>query len=142
MREYIYNNIVYPNLPVLRKAHPNLVFPDTVDVPMLEELGVTVRDLPDPPLPVETAEEVAKYERRKAIEALVVTVDGIDFEGNETAQSRMLRVLYATPEDGTVEWVDAHNAVHTITRAQLQQAYNLAIAKMEELWIVPYGSEA
>ena len=56
--------------------------------------------------------------------AITVEVDGMTFDGDETAQSRVARAITAADASGWIrpEWVLADNTVATVTKAQLQQA--------------------
>ena len=88
--------------------------------------------------------EQAKNERAEAVSKIIVTVDGMDFDGDETAQTRMGRTVSAAVALGvdietyTQTWVLANNTVATPTIKQLAQALKLAGEKQTELWTVPY----
>lgn len=92
----------------------------------------------------EQALENAKYERKQEVSKIVVEVDGMSFDGNEDAQSRMSRVVSTAVAlgynlDTTQEtWVLADDTVATVTIRQLAQALKLAGEKQTELWTVPY----
>lgn len=119
----------------------------------LTELG----PLPDGALlerPAETAEEIAadtlataKNVRAQAVSRILVTVDGMVFDGNEVAQERMARTItaaVATGEDmsATTTWVLADNTVAQVSIQQLARALRLAGEQQTELWTVPYeGAE-
>lgn len=89
----------------------------------------------------------AKRERAEAVAKITVEVDGMTFDGNEEAQSRMARTVataVALGVDINTEkrtWVLADNTIAQPTVAQLAEATRLAGDKMTELWIVPYGKE-
>ena len=80
----------------------------------------------------------------EAVSKIIVTVDGMDFDGDETAQTRMGRTVSAAVALGvdietyTQTWVLANNTVATPTIKQLAQALKLAGEKQTELWTVPY----
>lgn len=119
----------------------------------LTELG----PLPDGALlerPAKTAEEIAadtlataKNVRAQAVSRILVTVDGMVFDGNEIAQERMARTItaaVATGEDmsATTTWVLADNTVAQVSIQQLARALRLAGEQQTELWTVPYeGAE-
>lgn len=119
----------------------------------LTELG----PLPDGALlerPAKTAEEIAadtlataKNVRAQAVSRILVTVDGMVFDGNEVAQERMARTItaaVATGEDmsATTTWVLADNTVAQVSIQQLARALRLAGEQQTELWTVPYeGAE-
>lgn len=89
----------------------------------------------------------AKRERAEAVAKITVEVDGMTFDGDEEAQSRMARTVataVALGVDINTEkrtWVLADNTIAQPTVAQLAKATRLAGDKMTELWIVPYGKE-
>lgn len=102
-------------------------------------------------LPAPTAEEIAKakiarakQERAEAVSQILVEVDGMIFDGDETAQTRMGRVISAAialGADLNTEkriWVLADNAIAEVTIAQLAEALRKAGDRQTELWTVPY----
>lgn len=100
-----------------------------------------------PEVPEEVALSNAKAERAKAVAAITVVVDGMTFDGDETAQGRMARAITmfqasSLPEDTTTAWVLADNTVAQVTVNQLAQALLLAGQKQTELWTVPYVQES
>ena len=86
----------------------------------------------------------AKQERAEAVSQILVEVDGMTFDGDETAQTRMGRVISAAialGADLNTEkriWVLADNTVAEVTVAQLAEALRKAGDKQTELWTVPY----
>lgn len=84
--------------------------------------------------------EQAKTDRAEAVRKLTVTVDGMVFDADEIAQSRMTRAITAADTAGlnNTVWVLADNTVATVTKAQLQQALALAMQEMGKLWTKPY----
>jgi hypothetical protein len=96
-----------------------------------------------PEVPEEVAMKKAKEERAEAVSRITVEVDGMTFDGDETAQDRMARAITmfqasSLPEDYTTAWVLADNTVAQVTVAQLAQALLLAGQKQTELWTKPY----
>ena len=90
------------------------------------------------------AEELAqaKAERADAVSKITVTVDGMVFDGDETAQERMSRaVVLADSMDETTEWVLHDNTVAIVTADQLRRACKLAGKAQTALWTVPYESK-
>lgn len=83
---------------------------------------------------------VAKRERAAKVAAITVEVDGMVFDGDEQAQSRMARAITAAETAGleSTVWVLADNTVATVTKVQLQQALAKAMIAMSELWTYPY----
>ena len=96
--------------------------------------------------PEELAEEAmqaAKNERADAVSKITVEVNGMTFDGDETAQDRMARAITmftssGLPADTTTSWVLADNTVAQVTIGQLTQALLLAGQKQTELWTKPY----
>lgn len=83
---------------------------------------------------------IAKRERAAKVAAITVEVDGMVFDGDEQAQSRMARAITAAETAGleSTVWVLANNTVATVTKVQLQQALAKAMIAMSELWTYPY----
>lgn len=107
-------------------------------------LGVTYTEEPDPePTEEEKAAqalEEAKRLRAAKVAAITVEVDGLVFDGDEMAQSRMARAITAAETSGLdkTTWVLADNTVSEVTKAQLQQALSKAMIAMGEVWTEPY----
>lgn len=102
-----------------------------------------------PPEPTEEEKQVialqqAKHERAEAVSKIVVEVDGMKFDGDEEAQTRIGRTVAGAIALGvdintcTQTWVLADNTIATPTIKQLALALKLAGEKQTELWIVPY----
>lgn len=83
---------------------------------------------------------IAKRERAAKVAAITVEVDGMTFDGDEQAQSRMTRAITVAETAGleSTVWVLADNTVATVTKVQLQQALAKAMIAMSELWTYPY----
>lgn len=100
--------------------------------------------------PAKTDEELAaedlaqaKAERADAVSKIVVTVDGMVFDGDETSQERMSRTITAAVATGenmsaTTTWVLADNTVAQVSITQLAQALRAAGEQQTQLWTVPY----
>lgn len=89
----------------------------------------------------------AKTERAEVVSKIVVDVDGMKFDGDETSQARMSRaVLLAVVFDKdldatTTKWVLADNTVAYPTIRQLAQALMLAGEEQTAVWDEPYKEE-
>lgn len=117
---------------------------------MMDELG----PLPDGAIltPPEMSEEEkeaqalaqAKAERAEAVSKIIVEVDGMTFDGDETSQTRMGRTIAAAIALGvdiqtyTQVWVLADNTIAQVTISQLAQALKKAGEAQTALWTVPY----
>ena len=95
-------------------------------------------------LPVRTEEdlerearELFKQEREKAVASIVVEVDGILFDGDEVAQTRMARAALVMNDEETTTWVQANNIPTEVTKAELTEALRLAGAEQTRLWVMP-----
>lgn len=103
-------------------------------------------EVPEMPEDVAAAKalEKAKEERAKEVAKIKVTVDGMVFDGDETAQNRIGRVIAAALLLGVdinttkQTWVLADNTVAQPTIKQLAQALQLAGGEQTALWTVPY----
>lgn len=105
--------------------------------------------VPDP-TPEEIAEQElqqAKTQRAEAVSSIKVQVDGMKFDGDETAQTRMGRTISAAIALGVDlntekrTWVLADNSIAEPTIAQLAQALKLAGDEQTKLWTVPYEQQ-
>lgn len=103
-----------------------------------------------PPEPTEeekavAALEQAKAERAEAVSKITVEVDGMTFDGDEEAQTRIGRTVAAAVALGvdldtyTQTWVLADNTIAQPTIKQLAQALKLAGEAQTALWTVPYA---
>lgn len=149
---YTYGETVYYSVHAVRKAiskATGVAFGAPQTAEEWAALGVTyeVKEEPDPkpyePTPEELEERAlleAKNERREAVEAIRVEVDGMIFDGDEVAQSRMARTITVADASGLTEteWVLADNTVVKVTKAQLQQALVKSMMAMSSLWTKPY----
>ena len=116
---------------------------DEIDGYIKEHPEVVERVSDDPIAPERytTPLDKAKAERARAVAALTVEVDGMVFDGDETAQERMARaVLMANSMDETTEWVLANNTVAVVTAEQLRRACRAAGKAQTTLWVKPYTS--
>lgn len=96
--------------------------------------------------PTYTEEEIAQaelYEAKKLraeyVSKIVVEVDGMSFDGDETSQDRMARSIVALNDDTeTVQWVLADNSIAQVTKIQLKEALRLAGQAQTAIWANPY----
>lgn len=82
----------------------------------------------------------AKAERAEYVSRIVVEVDGMKFDGDETSQDRMARSIVALNDSETVQWVLADNTIAQVTKEQLRQALRLAGEAQTSIWANPYLS--
>ena len=86
----------------------------------------------------------AKVKRAEAVSNITVWVDGMEFDGDETSQERLSRVVSIASTlgvdiDNTYQtWVLADNTIAQVTIRQLARACELAGKKQTELWTKPY----
>ena len=103
------------------------------------------------PSPTPEEQQQALMEQKKALRAeavskITVTVDGMEFDGDETAQDRMARAITMfnannLPADTVTPWVLADNTIAKVTVTQLSKALLLAGKEQTALWTVPYQNE-
>ena len=103
------------------------------------------------PAPTPEEQQQALMEQKKALRAeavsrITVEVDGMVFDGDETAQDRMARAITMfqannLPADYQTDWVLADNTIAKVTVTQLSQALLLAGKEQTALWTVPYQDE-
>lgn len=79
--------------------------------------------------------ELFKRTRAEAVASIVVEVDGLLFDGDEVAQTRMARAAVVMQDDETTTWVQANNIPVEVTKAQLIEAVRLAGAEQTRLWV-------
>ena len=80
----------------------------------------------------------AKEERAEYVSKIVVEVDGMLFDGDETSQDRMARSIIALDLGEKVQWVLADNTIAQVTRAQLREALRKAGEAQTAIWADPY----
>lgn len=79
--------------------------------------------------------EAWKVERQARVDALVVEVDGLVFDGNEISTRRMADVIAAADDlADTTEWALADNGVTVVTIRQLKAALRLATEARTAIW--------
>jgi len=97
----------------------------TVNQVLLEELNE------------KAAREDFKTARAEAVAQIVVEVDGLLFDGDETSQTRMARAAVAMTDEETIQWVLADNTVTQCTKAELIEALRLAGEEQTRVWVMP-----
>lgn len=142
MQKYLYKGKEYLFLFLLKREYPTLELKNS-NVNLLNSLGISIINQNKiNNLKQELAQ--AKAERAEAVSNIVVEVDGMKFDGDEEAQTRMGRTIAAAIALGvdintyTQTWVLADNTVAMPTIKQLAQALKLAGEEQTKLWTVPY----
>lgn len=151
IKTWTYNGVTYQSewqvrQDIFNKDHVSFgEAPEEGKIEFWAQFGVVYAETPEPEPTPEEAEakrlEEAKRVRAAKVEAITVEVDGMVFDGNEPAQSRMTRAIAAAETAGMAEtvWVLADNTVATVTKVQLQQALAKAMLAMGEVWTEPYA---
>lgn len=86
--------------------------------------------------------EAKKALRNKKVNEIVVTVMrgelALPFDGDEESQKRLDRFARRMRANNTetIPWVLADNTTALVTAGELEQALDLAMMKMEELWFL------
>lgn len=95
--------------------------------------------------PAKTEEEIAaeemaiaKSERATYVSRIIVEVDGMSFDGDETSQDRMARSIVALNDGETVQWVLADNTIAQVTKEQLRTALRMSGEAQTAIWANPY----
>lgn len=79
--------------------------------------------------------EAWKVERKARVDALVVEVDGLAFDGNEISTRRMTDMIAGADDlADTTEWTLADNGVAVVTIRQLKAALRLATESRTAIW--------
>ena len=76
-----------------------------------------------------------KASRTTAVANIKVTVDAMEFDGDEISQTRMTRAIVAINDTDTMPWVLADNTQAFVTKTQLTQALKLAGEEQTRLWV-------
>lgn len=124
---------------------------NTTQMAYIEDKGdyFEVVAIPEPTEEEKAAQKLsqAKAERADAVSKITVEVDGMVFDGDEEAQTRMGRTVAAAVAQGADldttyrTWVLADNTVAQVTVAQLAEALTLAGDAQTALWTKPYETE-
>lgn len=150
IKTWTYNGVAYQSewqvrQEVFNRDHVSFgEAPDEGKVEFWAQFGVTYSERELTPEEQEAQNlAVAKRERAAQVASIKVGVDGMTFDGDEAAQSRMARAITAAETAGleSTVWVLADNTVKNVTKAQLQQALSKAMLAMAELWTKPYTEE-
>ena len=143
MKAYKYEDQVFNSEWELREHLSDVSFPyltDENEQEICALLGVEIVNLPDPELSEEERLSVRKLARSRAVNAIIVAVDGMKFDGDEVAQGRMARALKVAELNNLdkTAWVLADNTVVEVTKKQLEEALTKAMLQQATLWTKPY----
>ena len=143
MKAYKYEDQVFNSEWELREHLSDVSFPyltDENEQEICTLLGVEIVNLPDPELSEEERLSVRKLARSRAVNAIIVEVDGMKFDGDEVAQGRMARALKVAELNNMdkTAWVLADNTVVEVTKKQLEKALTKAMLQQATLWTKPY----
>lgn len=136
MKKYIYDGKEYFTIFDLRAGARQFVMPDDVSDELLVKMGIEVVEY-EPEVAKDNLEAgMAKAARDEMVRQITVTVDGMVFDGNETAQSRMARKISGWPENtDKVRWKLADDTIAEVTIEQLIKALELSVSKMGAIWL-------
>ena len=143
MKAYKYDDQVFNSEWELREHLSDVSFPyltDENEQEICALLGVEIINLPDPELSEEERLSVRKLARSRAVNAIIVEVDGMKFDGDEVAQGRMARALKVAELNNLdkTAWVLADNTVVEVRKKQLEEALTKAMLQQATLWTKPY----
>ena len=114
-----------------------LVYVDGVPEDSEDYGDLVLEDIPNL-TPEQTAikdRQARRAERSAAVKSIKVTVDGMEFDGDEVSQERMSRAFTAADNDGEqTYWTLADNTVAIVTANQLKQALRLSAQAQAQLW--------
>lgn len=102
--------------------------------------GVEIAQVRPTPLDAQAKRAAAKAARDLAVAAIVVTVDGMPFDGDEQSQQRMSRAAQALSFNGVpfdapaIKWTLADNSVELVSAKQLIAAMTDAGQRQSDLW--------
>jgi hypothetical protein len=76
-----------------------------------------------------------KLSRAEAVANIKVTVNAMEFDGDEESQTRMARAITVLADGESQLWVLANNTSATVTKAEFVEALRLAGQAQTALWI-------
>ncbi|MCF0115093.1 MAG: hypothetical protein HUJ56_07040, partial [Erysipelotrichaceae bacterium] len=106
----------------------------------MKEIGVFPEGstLERPEMTEEEKKEYNSFLKRSkkltAIKDIIVTVDGMQFQADESSQTRISRAISVMSDTDTIDWILADNSVVSVTKAQLMQVLKLAVLEQTILW--------
>lgn len=78
-----------------------------------------------------------KTGRSIAVDNIVVTYNGVDYQGDEISQGRLTRAILALPDDTTtLSWVSLDNTEHALTRVDFKNILLDAGMQQAAIWSV------
>jgi hypothetical protein len=77
-----------------------------------------------------------KAARAKAVERIIVEVDGIPLDGDEESQGRITRAALALNTEESTQWMCADNQPRLVTKEQFVRALRLAGEEQTRLWFL------
>jgi hypothetical protein len=77
-----------------------------------------------------------KTARTKAVERIIVTVEGIPFDGDEVSQTRLTRAAMILSDGESTLWMCADNVPRMVSKEQFVQALRLAGEEQTRLWFL------
>jgi len=120
------------------ETRPFIELPDNTDLSTKIVDGGVLRDMTSEEIEaIAQANAVAEFKaaRPAVIQAIKVTVDGMEFDGDEVSQTRMARAITVMDDTDTTTWVLANNTPATVTKAQLTAALRLAGEAQTAAWV-------
>lgn len=76
-----------------------------------------------------------KTGRSIAVDNIVVTYNGVDYQGDEVSQGRLSRAILALPDDTTtLSWVALDNTEHALTRVDMKMMLLDAGMQQAAIW--------
>lgn len=79
--------------------------------------------------------QVKKQNRQIQVDNIEVAYNGIIYQGDETSQDRMSRVINGLPDDTTtIQWKAKDNSSQELTKLDLKQILYLAVQEQTKNW--------
>lgn len=76
-----------------------------------------------------------KIEKQQKVDSIIVIVDGLNFQGDEISQGRLLRQADIMQEGSTTRWILEDNSIAQVTQHQLRLAAKLSVEEMNKIWL-------
>lgn len=96
-------------------------------------LGMSTEEVADKVYEAQVS--VWKQQRQQTVDGITVTYNGVEYQGDETSQTRMSNAINGLPDDvTTVPWVAKDNTVHQLNKVDLKAILLDAGTQMTMMW--------
>jgi len=114
------------------RIKPSFEFYKNQQIEQYEDITVTYNEFKEFYSPY--AIDKLNKQRDEELKSIVVYVDDIPLNGDETSQTRMSRAISVMSDDNTILWICADNEPRGLTKNELITALRLSGEKQTEIW--------